>query len=130
MTRYPMLIDGKEHQPSTGDWFDSFNPFTGQPWAQVARGAPEDVDAAVQAAHRAFASGPWAGMTASQRGLLLHKLGDLIAANAQRLAQLEVQDNGKLIAEMSGQLNYLPQWYYYFAGMADKVQGAAIPLDK
>jgi (Z)-2-((N-methylformamido)methylene)-5-hydroxybutyrolactone dehydrogenase len=130
MTRYPMLIDGKPHQPSTGEWFETFNPYTGKPWAEIARGGSEDVEVAVQAGHRAFTTGPWAAMTASQRGLLLHKLGDLIANNASRLAQLEVQDNGKLIAEMSGQLNYLPQWYYYFAGMADKVQGAAIPLDK
>jgi aldehyde dehydrogenase (NAD+) len=69
-------------------------------------------------------------MTASQRGALLRKLGDLIAANAQGLAELEVLDNGKLIAEMRAQLNYAPQWYYYFGGLADKIEGAVIPLDK
>ncbi|MES3001022.1 MAG: aldehyde dehydrogenase [Pseudomonadota bacterium] len=128
--RYPMLIDGRQHEAAGNEWFDTFNPFTGKPWAQVARGTADDVDAAVQSAHRAFTTGAWPALTASQRGLLLHKLGDLIAQNAERLAKLEVQDNGKLIAEMGGQLAYLPQWYYYFGGMADKVQGAAIPLDK
>ena len=88
------------------------------------------MDRAAQAAHRAFATGPWPQFTASQRGALIHKLGDLVARDARKLAEIEVQDNGKLIAEMQGQLNYIPQWYYYFGGLADKVQGAVIPLDK
>ena len=62
--------------------------------------------------------------------MLVHKLGDLIARDAQKLAELEVQDNGKLIAEMQGQVNYVPQWYYYFGGLADKIEGSVIPLDK
>ena len=69
-------------------------------------------------------------MTASQRGMLLRRLGDLIARDAAKLAATEVRDNGKLIAEMQGQLNYMPQWYYYFGGLADKIEGAVIPLDK
>jgi len=60
----------------------------------------------------------------------MRKLGDLIARDAQRLAETEVRDNGKLIAEMHGQLNYVPQWFYYYGGLADKVQGATLPLDK
>jgi aldehyde dehydrogenase (NAD+) len=62
--------------------------------------------------------------------MLVHKLGDLIARDAKKLAEMEVQDNGKLIAEMQGQVNYVPQWYYYFGGLADKIEGAVIPLDK
>jgi aldehyde dehydrogenase (NAD+) len=69
-------------------------------------------------------------MSASQRGLLLHRLGELIASDAKRLAAVEVRDNGKLIAEMQGQLDYIPQWYFYFGGLADKVQGTVVPLDK
>ncbi|XYJ91411.1 Acyl-CoA reductase [Cupriavidus necator] len=61
---------------------------------------------------------------------MLRKLGDLIARDAERLAEFEVQDNGKLLAEMSAQLRYLPQWFYYFGGLADKVEGTVIPLDK
>ena len=63
-------------------------------------------------------------LTATGRGHLLRRLGDLIAENADRLAEIEVKDNGKLIAEMGMQLKYVPQWYYYFAGLADKVEGA------
>src|SRR5690606_19068984 len=89
-----------------------------------------DVDLAVQAAHAAYSTGPWADMTATQRGALLHRLGDLIARDAHKLAETEVRDNGKLFAEMHGQLNYIPQWFYYYGGLADKIQGATLPMDK
>src|SRR6185437_6782408 len=72
----------------------------------------------------------WSELTPTQRGKLLRRLGDLIAANAPRLAELETRDNGKLLREMAGQMAYLPEWYYYFAGLADKVQGSVIPSDK
>lgn len=125
-----MYIDGEFVEAASGEWFDSFDPFTGEVWSQVAAGGTTDVNRAVEAAHRAFTQGPWSEMTASERGMLVHKLGDLIARDAKKLAEMEVQDNGKLIAEMQGQVNYVPQWYYYFGGLADKIEGAVIPLDK
>jgi (Z)-2-((N-methylformamido)methylene)-5-hydroxybutyrolactone dehydrogenase len=130
MQKYQMYIDGKYVDSASGKWFDSYNPFTGKVWAQVAQGDAQDVDRAVQAAHRAFTSGPWPQFTASQRGMMIHKLGELIARDAKKLAETEVRDNGKLISEMLGQVNYVPQWYYYFGGLADKIQGSVIPLDK
>jgi len=130
MQKYQMYIGGEWVAPSSGEWFESYNPFTGEPWAMIARGNAADADHAVRTAHAAFTDGPWPQMTPTQRGALLRKLGDLVAQNAQHLAEIEVRDNGKLIAEMSAQLNYVPQWYYYFGGLADKVQGAVIPLDK
>ena len=130
MQKYQMYIGGEWVAPSSGEWFESYNPFTGEPWALIARGNARDADQAVRTAHAAFTEGPWPQMTATQRGALLRKLGDLVAANAQRLAEFEVLDNGKLIAEMRAQLNYAPQWYYYFGGLADKVEGAVVPLDK
>ena len=74
--------------------------------------------------------GPWARMTATARGKLLFKLADLLAADSRRLAEIEVRDNGKLFAEMNGQLNYLPEWWRYFGGLADKIEGAVMPIDK
>jgi len=130
MQKYQMYIDGKYADAASGKWFDSYNPYTGEPWAQIAQGNAEDADRAVRAAHKAYTEGAWPQLSASQRGLLLHKLGDLVARDARKLAETEVRDNGKLIAEMQGQLNYIPQWYYYFGGLADKIQGAVIPLDK
>lgn len=130
MQKYQMYIDGKCVDSASGKWFDSYNPYTGEPWAQIAQGGAEDVDRAVRVAHKAYTEGPWSQLTASQRGLLLHKLGDLVARDARKLAETEVRDNGKLIAEMQGQLNYIPQWYYYFGGLADKIQGTVPPIDK
>ena len=130
MQKHQHYIDGKFVDPASGKWFESFNPFTGEAWTLIAQGDATDADRAVQAAHRAFTQGPWSTFTATQRGLLLHKLGDLVARDAKKLAELEVRDNGKLIAEMLAQCNYVPQWYYYFGGLADKIQGAVIPLDK
>ncbi len=130
VAKFPMYIDGAAHEASSGEWFESYNPFTGRPWALIARGNKDDADRAVQAAYEAFTTGPWPALTASQRGALLRKLADLIARDAERLAEIEVRDNGKLIAEMAAQLRYLPQWYYYFGGLADKIEGAVIPIDR
>lgn len=130
MQRYQMRIGGQAVDPIGNTWFDTQNPFTGQVWAEIPKGDTRDVDAAVKAAHQALTSGPWAEMTATQRGALMRKLGDLIARDAAKLAATEVRDNGKLFAEMHGQLNYIPQWFYYYGGLADKIQGSTLPLDK
>lgn len=130
LPRQKMFIDGEWTEPASGEYFESFDPYTAKPWTLVPRGNAEDVDRAVQAAQRAFTSGDWPRMHASQRGQLLRKLGDLIARDAEALAAIEVQDNGKLISEMAGQLKYTPQWYYYYGGLADKIEGAVIPTDK
>lgn len=130
MKQYEIYVDSKWGPSTTGEYFDSENPYTGKVWAQIPKCNADDVDRAVKAAYAAFDSGPWAEMTASNRGALLRKLGDLIAENAELLADTEVIDNGKLKAEMYGQMQYLPQWYYYFGGLADKVEGANVPIDK
>lgn len=130
MHRYSHYIDGRETPPASQQWFDTHNPFSGEPWARIARGSTEDVDAAVHAAHRCLTSGPWSQMTATQRGALLCRVADLIARDAQRLADIEVRDNGKLMTEMFGQTSYIPQWFRYFGGLADKIEGRVLPLDK
>ncbi|MCX4563959.1 aldehyde dehydrogenase [Streptomyces phaeochromogenes] len=130
MQRYEMFIDGESRKPGAGEWFPTDNPYLGTPWAEIAKGTAEDVDDAVRAAHRALHTGSWAELTASARGSLLRQLGDTIAANARRLAETEVRDNGKLFTEMHGQLNYVPQWFHYYGGLADKIEGAVPPLDK
>ncbi len=75
------------------------------------------MDQAIAAAKCAF-HGEWRKLTATARGALLRKFGELVAAEAQRLAEIESTDNGKLIAEMRGQLNYIPQWFYYYGGLS------------
>jgi aldehyde dehydrogenase (NAD+) len=130
LEKLSMHIDGARAAPASGEYFESFNPYTGRPWALVPRGGAEDADRAVAAAKRAFEGGDWPALNATQRGHLLRRLGDLVARDAERLAEIEVRDNGKLIAEMGLQLKYLPQWYHYFGGLADKVEGAVLPIDK
>jgi acyl-CoA reductase-like NAD-dependent aldehyde dehydrogenase len=130
MHKNSLFIDGNATEPASRTWFDSHNPYTGEPWTQIAQANAEDVDRAVRAAHKALTQGAWPQLTPTQRGLLMRQLGDLAARDARKLAEIEVRDNGKLIAETQGQLNYIPQWYYYFGGLADKIQGSVLPLDK
>ncbi|WPB89255.1 aldehyde dehydrogenase [Streptomyces malaysiensis] len=130
MQRYDLFIDGESRKPVSGEWFPTDNPYLGAPWAEIALGGAEDVDDAVQAAHRALHTGPWADLTASGRGALLRRLGDTIAAHARSLAETEVRDNGKLFTEMYGQLSYVPQWFHYYGGLADKIEGTVPPMDK
>ena len=130
LQKYQMHIDGEWVDPLSGTWLETQNPYDGKPWALIPRGDKDDADRAVSAAKNAFTNGEWPRMNATTRGALLRRLGDLIARDAERLAATEVRDNGKLIAEMQGQLRYVPQWYYYFGGLADKVEGAVIPTDK
>ncbi|MEU8691131.1 aldehyde dehydrogenase [Streptomyces sp. NPDC048665] len=130
MQRYELFIDGEHRKPDDGAWFPTDNPYLGRPWAEIAQGTAQDVDDAVRAAHRALHTGPWAELTASARGALLRRLGDTIAANAPELAEVEVRDNGKLFTEMHGQVAYVPQWFHYYGGLADKVEGTVPPLDK
>ncbi|MCK0198155.1 aldehyde dehydrogenase [Ancylobacter sp. 6x-1] len=110
--------------------FESIDPSTGAPWARMPAAGVHDVERAVQAAHRAFGDPAWAGLTATARGKLLIRLGDLVAAHAQELAELETRDTGKIIRETRAQIGYVAEYYRYFGGLADKVEGAHLPVDK
>ena len=110
--------------------FESLDPYTGRPWAVIPASTESEVDAAVAAAKSAFYAPEWRGITATARGKLLMRFADVLADNAARLADIEVSDNGKLYAEMFGQLSYLPEWYRYFGGLSDKITGEVIPVDK
>jgi aldehyde dehydrogenase (NAD+) len=128
--KYQVLIGGEWQNAASREFFETHDPYAGKAWALIPRCGEADVARAVAAAKAAFDHGPWPAMTATARGALLRKLGDLIAANAESLAQTEVRDNGKLISEMLGQTRYVPQWYYYYGGLADKIEGGVLPIDK
>jgi (Z)-2-((N-methylformamido)methylene)-5-hydroxybutyrolactone dehydrogenase len=130
MQNYQMLIGGEWVDAADGQVFETMNPYLGKPWATIPRAGAEDAARAVAAAKAAFRDGPWARMNPTQRGALIRRLADLVAERAEHLARVEVTDNGKLIGEMHGQLRYVPQFYHYFAGLADKLQGAVLPIDK
>ncbi|WP_284946528.1 aldehyde dehydrogenase [Acidisoma cladoniae] len=129
MQDYKMLIGGEWVDAAAGETFESIDPYTGEVWARLPRGRAEDAARAVEAAEKA-GRGEWSKLTATARGHVLRRFGDEIAAHADHLARIEVQDNGKLLAEMLAQVRYVPQWFYYFAGLADKLEGAVIPIDK
>ncbi|MGS0896347.1 aldehyde dehydrogenase [Burkholderia stagnalis] len=130
LQRYRMYIGGEWVDAVDGATFESIDPYTRKPWATLPRAGKLDAARAVDAASRAFDGGAWAAMRASARGLLLHRLADLIARDAERLARIEVRDNGKLINEMRAQVAYLPEYFRYFGGLADKIEGAVLPIDK
>jgi acyl-CoA reductase-like NAD-dependent aldehyde dehydrogenase len=129
LQRYEHFIAGKPVAPSSGEYLPSENPYTGEVWAEIPRGTRADAERAIEAAHAAFV-GPWAALTASERGRLLWRLGDLVAEHASRLAEIEQRDNGKLAAEVVSQVRYMADYFRYYAGLADKVQSDVIPSDK
>lgn len=129
MEEFGLYIDGGYTPAEGGRTFETENPYTGEAWAKIAHAGASDVDRAVKAARRAV-RGEWRSMTASARGRVMVKLADLIEENAAELAEIEVRDNGKLLAEMGSQTRYLAEWYRYFGGLADKIEGTVIPTDK
>jgi aldehyde dehydrogenase (NAD+) len=128
MHRFQLYIDG-EFSDGQGR-FESLDPASGTAWADMPEARESDVDRAVTAAEKALYDGPWSKMTATQRGKLLYKLADLVAANAQELAEIETRDTGKIIRETSAQIAYVADYYRYYAGIADKIEGSYLPIDK
>lgn len=129
LENYELFIDGHYVPARSGKTFKTLDPYTLKPWARVPDAGTEDIDLAVDAAQRAM-QGPWGQMNGFQRAKLIRKLGELIEKNAEPLARMEVRDSGKLYREMIFQLRYLPEWFNYFAGLADKLEGRTIPTDK
>lgn len=130
MTDVPQLdhhIGGERVAPASGEHFESTDPATLAVNYRAARGTAPDVDRAVRAAHAAFSDRRWRDLSQTARGRLLRRLGDLVGENAEELARMETRDNGKLLREMRGQLATLPEYYHYYAGLADKIQGDVIP---
>lgn len=113
--------------PASGEYFESVNPTTGRPWYEAADGTAEDIDRAVKAARTAFEDPRWRDLSQTGRGRLLRKLAELIGENAAELARTETLDNGKLLREMCAQLAALPEYFHYYAGLADKIHGEVIP---
>ncbi|MBY5542153.1 aldehyde dehydrogenase [Rhizobium leguminosarum] len=128
MRRFQHYIDGEFSDGEAS--YPSIDPASGAVWAEMPEAREGDVDRAVNAADRALYDGPWPKLTATQRGKLLYKLADLVAANAQVLAELETRDTGKIIRETSAQIAYVAEYYRYYAGIADKIEGAYLPIDK
>ena len=128
MQQFQQYIDGVFDNGATQ--FESINPASGVPWAKMPEAQVDDVNRAVDAAARAFLAPEWASISATQRGKLLLRLAELVAENAPTLAKLETLDTGKIIRETSAQVAYAAEYYRYYAGLADKIEGAHLPIDK
>jgi aldehyde dehydrogenase (NAD+) len=122
-------IAGREIFPADSEVFQTIDPSRGVPVASyIEAGAPQ-VDEAIDAARTAFISGEWSSLSPTRRGRLMMAWGDLILDQADLLGELETRENGKLLREMQGQLKAVPEWLYYFGGLADKVEGRVIPVE-
>lgn len=130
LTPFKMLIDGQWVGASDGGSFTSFNPATGEDWAEIPEATADDVNRAVEAADRAFNTGAWPAMTPTQRGQCLRKLGDLLAENSEKLGAMETRDTGKMLKETRWQATYIAEFFQFFAGAADKIMGETLPIDK
>lgn len=127
---YQLFIDGQWVEGGQGQIMASENPATGEDWATFACAAPADVDRAVGAARRVLDDPTWRDMTQTQRGKLLYRLAELIEEHAQEIGRVETTDSGKLLAETATQSAYVGDYYRYSAGLADKIEGAVLPIDK
>lgn len=127
---YSLFIDGAWCAGAEGQIMESENPATGDAWATFDCAAPEDVDRAVAGARRALDDPAWRDLSQTARGKMLHQLADLIERNAETIGRVETMDSGKLAAETIAQTRYVGDYYRYFAGLADKIEGAVLPIDK
>ncbi|MER5173203.1 aldehyde dehydrogenase [Thioclava sp. GXIMD2076] len=123
------FIDGASCPAQSGAWLECDNPYEAAPWGRIPRSDAADVELAVAAAHRAFKDPAWGGLTATKRAALMNRMADVITAHAEELARIETRDNGKTYKEMLAQLRRIPEWYRFYAGLCDKINGAVLPTE-
>ena len=128
MEHFKHYINGKFSSGS--ERFETLNPANGMPWATFPSATEDESNFAIESAHKALYDGAWSSLTPTQRGKLIHRLGDLISEHASELGDLETRDSGKLAVETRAQSSYVSDYYYYYAGLADKIQGEVLPIDK
>ena len=129
MEHYKLYINGKFTESSSKKTFQTIDPSTEQPWATIAEANKEDVNSAVEAAYNAF-QGEWSSTLPTQRGQFLRAIGDQLKENAELLGTIETRDTGKMFKETKFQANYIAEFYYYYAGLVDKIEGSTLPIDK
>ena len=129
LKKYKMFINGEWVNSDTKKTFETLNPENNKPWAVVPEASASDVDRAVKAAQNAF-EGEWPKLLPKDRARYLRMIGDKLRDNAEHLGKIETIDTGKLYRETYKQANYIAEYYDYYAGLADKVEGTVLPIDK
>jgi phenylacetaldehyde dehydrogenase len=129
-SKHRLLIGGQWVDSAGGETFETLNPATEEPLARIQSGNAEDIDRAVRAARKAFEDGsPWRRMTPSERGKLIHRVGDLILEHADELAMLESLDNGKpFTIARAADVPLAADLFHYMSGWATKIEGNTIPI--
>ena len=129
MEKYQLYINGEWRESISKKRFNSIDPSTEEEWASFAEANNEDVNQAVESAHSAF-NGEWSKLFPSQRAKFLRAIGDQLKQNAELLGKVETKDTGKMFKETKFQANYIAEYYYYYAGLVDKIEGSTLPIDK
>jgi len=129
LKKYQMYINGEWTDSESKKTFETLNPENNEPWATVPEANEKDVDKAVQSAQQAFENN-WSKLHPRERAKYLRLIADELRANAEHLGKIETIDTGKLYRETKAQSNYIAEYYDYFAGLADKVEGTVVPIDK
>ena len=127
MEQYKNYINGQFREGKKT--FLTINPTTEEPWAKINAANAEDVNDAVQAAVDAF-NGEWSKSLPQQRIKVLRSIGDKLIENSELLGAIETKDTGKMLKETKFQANYIAEFYYYYAGLVDKIEGSTLPIDK
>ena len=129
MEYYKNYINGLFKDSHSKKTFQTIDPSTEEPWANIAAAGEEDVNDAVNAASEAF-KGEWSGFLPQQRSKVLRAIGDLLLENTDLLGKIETKDTGKVLKETKFQASYIAEFYYYYAGLVDKIEGSTLPIDK
>ncbi|MCC3275989.1 MULTISPECIES: acetaldehyde dehydrogenase ExaC [unclassified Arthrobacter] len=126
--RYENWIGGEWVAPVKGQYFENISPVTGKPFCEVARGTSEDIDLALDAAHKA--AGAWGKTAVAERALVLNRIADRIEANLEMLAVAETWDNGKPVREtLAADLPLAVDHFRYFAGAIRAQEGSISQID-
>ena len=129
LKEYKMFIGGEWVDSDAKKTFKTLNPENNEPWAVVPEATAKDVDKAVKAAQKAF-EGKWSNLFPRERAKYLKEIANQLRENAELLGKIETIDTGKLFKETKTQANYIAEYYDYYAGLADKVEGTVLPIDK
>ena len=129
MEYYKNYINGLFKDSHSKKTFQTIDPSTEEAWANIAAAGEEDVNDAVNAASEAF-KGEWSEFLPQQRSKVLRAIGDLLLENTDFLGKIETKDTGKILKETKFQANYIAEFYYYYAGLVDKIEGSTLPIDK
>ena len=129
LKKYKMFIDGEWVDSESKKTFETLNPENNEPWAVAPEASAKDVDRAVKAAQKAF-EGEWPKLLPRDRAKYLRAIADQLRKNAEMLGEIETIDTGKLFRETKQQAVYIAEYYDYYAGLADKVEGTVLPIDK